>query len=113
MVAGLDVAEVQDILDAYNTDTVSEEVILSFGLSETNLWKKNSDIVGYASVMQSQFRLELRDLHLVLKQAIRYMVNFMHRTGLLQQFKHVGMEEDDDEPIGLTAMELGVEDDGY
>lgn len=53
VVAGLDVAEVQDALDAYNTDTVSEEVILSFGSSETNVWKKNSDIVGYASVMQT------------------------------------------------------------
>ncbi|KAJ5186134.1 hypothetical protein N7491_005997 [Penicillium cf. griseofulvum] len=48
-------------------------------------------------------------------QAIRYVVNFMHRTGLLQQFQHVGTEEenDNDEPTGLAAMELGVEDDGY
>ncbi|KAJ5199244.1 hypothetical protein N7491_000200 [Penicillium cf. griseofulvum] len=47
-------------------------------------------------------------------QATRYVVNFMHRTGLLQQFQHVGIEEDDDdEPTGLAAMELGVEDDGY
>ncbi|OQD85542.1 hypothetical protein PENSOL_c101G11239 [Penicillium solitum] len=49
-------------------------------------------------------------------QAIRYVVNFMHRTGLLQQFQHVGIEEDnddDDEPTGLAAMDLGVEDDGY
>ncbi|KOS36432.1 hypothetical protein ACN38_g12826 [Penicillium nordicum] len=47
-------------------------------------------------------------------QATRYVVNFMHRTGLLQQFQHVKIEEDDDddEPIGLAAMELGVEDDG-
>jgi asperthecin polyketide synthase len=44
VVAGLDVAEVQDALDAYNTDTVCEEAILNFGSSETNLWKKNSDI---------------------------------------------------------------------
>ncbi|KAJ5794257.1 hypothetical protein N7457_000856 [Penicillium paradoxum] len=45
----------------------------------------------------------------------RYVANFMHRTGLLQQFQHVGIEEDDDdddEPTGLAAMELGVEDDG-
>ena len=46
-------------------------------------------------------------------QAIRYVVNFMHRTGLLQQFQHVTVENDDDEPIGLAAMDLGVEDDGY
>ncbi|CRL30042.1 Endonuclease/exonuclease/phosphatase [Penicillium camemberti] len=48
-------------------------------------------------------------------QATRYVVNFMHRTGLLQQFQHVGIEEenDDDEPRGLAAMDLGVEDDGY
>jgi hypothetical protein len=47
-------------------------------------------------------------------QATRYVVNFIHRTGLLQQFQHVGIEEeDDDEPTGLAAMDLGVEDDGY
>jgi ribonuclease HI len=48
-------------------------------------------------------------------QATRYVVNFMHRTGLLQQFQHVGIEQDDDddEPTGLAAMDLGVEDDGY
>ncbi|KUM55547.1 hypothetical protein ACN42_g11710 [Penicillium freii] len=48
-------------------------------------------------------------------QATRYVVNFMHRTGLLQQFQYVGIEEDndDDEPTGLAAIELGVEDDGY
>ncbi|CAI7664971.1 unnamed protein product, partial [Penicillium palitans] len=41
-------------------------------------------------------------------QATRYVVNFMHRTGLLQQFQHVGIEEDDDdEPTGLAAMDLG------
>ncbi|OQE01571.1 hypothetical protein PENSOL_c004G00364 [Penicillium solitum] len=47
--------------------------------------------------------------------ATRYVVNFMHRTGLLQQFQYVGIEEenDDDEPTGLAAMDLGVEDDGY
>ncbi|KAJ5961848.1 hypothetical protein N7501_006789 [Penicillium viridicatum] len=33
----------------------------------------------------------------------------------IDQFQHVGIEEDDDddEPTGLAAMELGVEDDGY
>ncbi|OQE37558.1 hypothetical protein PENNAL_c0792G00377, partial [Penicillium nalgiovense] len=33
--------------------------------------------------------------------------------GLLQQFQHVGLEEenDDNEPTGLAAMDLGVEDD--
>ena len=48
-------------------------------------------------------------------QATRYVVNFMHRTGLLQQFQYVTLEEekDDDEPTGLAAMDLGVEDDGY
>jgi ribonuclease HI len=48
-------------------------------------------------------------------QATRYVVNFMHRTGLLQQFQYVTPEEedDDDEPTGLAAMDLGVEDDGY
>ncbi|KAJ5186129.1 hypothetical protein N7472_010969, partial [Penicillium cf. griseofulvum] len=50
----------------------------------------------------------------IVTQAARYVVNFMHRTGLLQQFQHVGIEEDkgDDEPTGLAAMDLGVEDDG-
>ncbi|KAJ5188571.1 hypothetical protein N7472_007585 [Penicillium cf. griseofulvum] len=35
-------------------------------------------------------------------------------VGPLQQFQHVGIEEenDNDEPIGLAAMDLGVEDDG-
>ncbi|KAJ5442840.1 hypothetical protein N7445_004591 [Penicillium cf. griseofulvum] len=46
-------------------------------------------------------------------QTTRYMVNFMHRTGLLQQFQYVTPEDDDDEPTGLAAMDLGVEDDGY
>jgi ribonuclease HI len=46
-------------------------------------------------------------------QATRYVVNFMHRTGLLQQFQYVTPEDDDDEPTGLAAMDLGVEDDGY
>ncbi|KAJ5789981.1 uncharacterized protein N7518_006992 [Penicillium psychrosexuale] len=47
-------------------------------------------------------------------QATRYVVNFIHRTGLLQQFQHIRIEEDDnDEPRGLAAMDLGMEDDGY
>lgn len=29
-------------------------------------------------------------------QATRYVANFVHRTGLLQQLQHVGIEEDDD-----------------
>ncbi|OQE00871.1 hypothetical protein PENVUL_c045G08090 [Penicillium vulpinum] len=42
-------------------------------------------------------------------EAIRYVANFIHRTGLLQQFQHVGIEEDDDdEPTGLAAIELVV-----
>ncbi|KGO51994.1 hypothetical protein PEX2_064560 [Penicillium expansum] len=46
-------------------------------------------------------------------QATRYVVKFMHQTGLLRQFQHVGIEDDDDdEPVGLAAMDLGVEDDG-
>ena len=46
-------------------------------------------------------------------QATRYVVNFMYRIGLLQQFQYVIPEDDDDEPTGLAAMDLGVEDDGY
>ena len=48
-------------------------------------------------------------------QATRYVVNFVHRIGLLQQFQYIGTEEDDDddEPIGLAVMGLGMEDDGY
>ncbi|OQD98504.1 hypothetical protein PENSOL_c009G09922 [Penicillium solitum] len=47
-------------------------------------------------------------------QATRYVVNFMQQTGLLQQFQHVGVEEDDDDELtGLAAMDLGVKDDGY
>ena len=49
-------------------------------------------------------------------QATRYVVNFMHRTGLLQQFQFVGLEDDDDDdeqPTGQRATEAGVEDDGY
>lgn len=47
-------------------------------------------------------------------QATRYVVNFMHQTGL-QQFQHVRIKEenDDDESTGLAAMVLGEEDDGY
>ncbi|KAJ5154017.1 uncharacterized protein N7500_009456 [Penicillium coprophilum] len=40
------------------------------------------------------------------------MGNSRRLTGLLQQFQHVGIEENDDEPTGLAAMGLGVEDDG-
>lgn len=37
----------------------------------------------------------------------------MHHTGLLQQFRHVGLEDDDDdERTGQRAMDAGVEDDG-
>ncbi|KAJ5562064.1 hypothetical protein N7461_000825 [Penicillium sp. DV-2018c] len=45
-------------------------------------------------------------------QATRYVAKFMQQTCLLQQFRCVELEEDD-EPLGLAAMELGVEDDGY
>jgi hypothetical protein len=45
-------------------------------------------------------------------QATRYVAESMLQTGLLQQFRYVELEEDD-EPTGLAAMELGVEDDGY
>lgn len=47
-------------------------------------------------------------------QTTRYVIDFMYRTGLLQQFQEVGIEEDNnDEPTGLAAMNLGVEDDRY
>ena len=39
-------------------------------------------------------------------QAIRYIAEFMHQTGLLGQFQHVELvPEPDPEPIGLAAME--------
>lgn len=45
----------------------------------------------------------------------RYVINLIHQIGPLPQFQYVGIEEGngDDEPTGLAAMELGVEDDGY
>ncbi|KUM58793.1 hypothetical protein ACN42_g8358 [Penicillium freii] len=43
----------------------------------------------------------------------RYVVNFMHRIGLLQQFRYVTPEDANDEPTGLATMNLGVEDDGH
>ncbi|KAJ5963980.1 uncharacterized protein N7479_003856 [Penicillium vulpinum] len=46
-------------------------------------------------------------------QATRYVVKFIHQTSLLRQFQHIGIEDDDDEPVGLAAIDLGVEDDGY
>ena len=33
-------------------------------------------------------------------QTTRYVVNFMHRTGLLQQFQNLGLGDDDDEQDG-------------
>ncbi|OQD69525.1 hypothetical protein PENPOL_c002G04609 [Penicillium polonicum] len=39
-------------------------------------------------------------------QATRYVVNFMYRTGLLQQFQYVTPDEGDDEPTGFAAMNL-------
>jgi hypothetical protein len=45
-------------------------------------------------------------------QTTRYVAKFMQQTGLLQQFRRVEHEEDD-ELQGLAAMDLGVEDDGY
>ena len=44
-------------------------------------------------------------------QTTRYVVNFIHRTGLLQQFQYVGLEDDDDEQDGQWATEGCVEDD--
>ncbi|CAI7599467.1 unnamed protein product [Penicillium viridicatum] len=38
-------------------------------------------------------------------EATRYVVNFMHRTGLLEQFQYVTPEDDDDEPTGLADLE--------
>ena len=40
-------------------------------------------------------------------------MNHFEVSGLLQQFQYVTPEDDDDEPTGLTAMDLGVEGDGY
>lgn len=37
-------------------------------------------------------------------QAIPYVVNFMLRTGLLQQYQHVGI--DDDEPLLFSVALL-------
>lgn len=37
----------------------------------------------------------------------------MHQIGLLQQFQYITLEDNDDEPIGLTAIDLDVEDDGH
>jgi predicted methyltransferase len=45
-------------------------------------------------------------------QATRYVAKFMQQTGLLQHFRCVELVEDD-ELQSLTAMDLGVEDDGY
>ena len=45
-------------------------------------------------------------------RATRYVAKFMQQTGLLQQFRCVELE-DDDESIGLAAMDAGVEDDRY
>jgi hypothetical protein len=36
----------------------------------------------------------------------------MHQTGLLQRLRCVELDEDD-EPTGLAAMDLVVEDNGY
>ncbi|KAI9045442.1 Zn(II)2Cys6 transcription factor [Aspergillus affinis] len=51
-------------------------------------------------------------------QAIRYVAQFMHRTGLLQQFRFAQLNEDDEEKAPepstlLEGLELGEEDDGY
>ena len=45
-------------------------------------------------------------------QATRYVAKFMQQTGLLQQFRCVELEEDN-ELQGLAAMDVGVEDVGY
>jgi ribonuclease HI len=57
-----------------------------------NLWDRLQDIEGlemdYDKIMSHP-------------QATRYVVNYMHQTGLLQQFRHVDLDnEDDDEPNG-------------
>ncbi|KAI9036090.1 uncharacterized protein KD926_002467 [Aspergillus affinis] len=51
-------------------------------------------------------------------QAIRYVAQFMHQTGLLQQFRFAQLDEEDDEEAPeptnlLEGLELGEEDDGY
>ncbi|KUM65948.1 hypothetical protein ACN42_g1166 [Penicillium freii] len=72
-------------------------------IPRTKLWEQLWDIgineMDYDKIMSNP-------------QATGYVVNFMHRIGLLQQFQYVTPEDDDDEPIGLAAMDLGVEDDG-
>ncbi|KAI1828819.1 hypothetical protein DTO027I6_10245 [Penicillium roqueforti] len=78
-----------------------------YAIPRTKLWEQLDKIgIGFTEIDYDKIISN--------PQAIRYVVNFMHRTGLLQQFQHIGIEEDDDdETIGLAAMDLGVEDDGY
>lgn len=49
-------------------------------------------------------------------QAIRYVAEFMHKTGLLQQFCHADMgepaEQDQEQGSLLRGSGIGVEDDG-
>ncbi|GES64852.1 probable RNA-directed DNA polymerase from transposon X-element [Aspergillus terreus] len=48
-------------------------------------------------------------------QAIRYIAEFMHQTGLLQQFRHVDMgnaEQDQEQGSLLRGSGIDVEDDG-
>ena len=77
-----------------------------------NLYWKIRDIVSYLAILRNHL---LWDLDGKVRILDRYVVNFMHRTGLLQLFQHIGIEEenDDNEPTGLAALDLGVEDDRY
>jgi hypothetical protein len=45
--------------------------------------------------------------------ATRYVVKFMHQTGLLAQFQHADHEESGDESGDLEVMEQSPEDAGY
>ncbi|KAI9035632.1 uncharacterized protein KD926_003172 [Aspergillus affinis] len=51
-------------------------------------------------------------------QAIRYVADFMQRTGLLQQFRFATFKDEEDEEVPgpstlLEGLELNEEDDGY
>ncbi|KAI9036072.1 uncharacterized protein KD926_002448 [Aspergillus affinis] len=55
---------------------------------------------------------------MVYLQAIRYVAQFMHQTGLLQQFRFAQLDEEDEEEAPeptnlLEGLELGEEDDSY
>ncbi|OQE71598.1 hypothetical protein PENNAL_c0102G04898 [Penicillium nalgiovense] len=96
--------------DRCNCDEGSQHILMQcpqYAVPRTSLWEQLDKIgIGFTEIDYDKIISN--------PQAIRYVVNFMHRTGLLQQFQYVTSEEDDDdEPVGLAVMDLGVEDDGY